>query len=250
MLIIMPLLIFLLTLISGAILISETGANGILALPLIAFCIILAWLTWSLAVTHWRIWAFTNVRNAHELQAKAVSQKLIWPRGSFFERTEIRTRAQRLKLLELEQRLEQPDIFYDDPSIPSETIIRFSKRDKMIAFCIGSFLIAIGIYGILKDQFAMAAIFLAGDYLAIKSYRQMRNREPQLTLNEQGMQVKDGPFMEWQLLSRIDVSQTHFRYRIANLSDHALELAEFDKDASAIEKHVRIYIGRYEQSQM
>lgn len=249
LLVILPLLIFITTLVSGAIIISETGADGLWTLALIFFCISLAWLTWSFAATPWRIWAFTNVRNVHELRSKAVSGKLIWPEDSFFGKTEIRTKTQRRKLAELDQRFLERDIFEDDPGIPSETVIRFSKRDKMIAFCIGLFLIIIGVYGILKDQYAMAAIFLAGDYLAIKSYRQMRNREPQLILNEKGMQVKDGPFIEWHLVSHIVISQTHIRYRIGNLSDHALELGEFDKNVSAIEKRIRIYTGRHGQSQ-
>lgn len=34
--------------------------------------IVLAWLTWSYFVNDWKIWAYENVRNIHELQRKAV----------------------------------------------------------------------------------------------------------------------------------------------------------------------------------
>lgn len=43
----------------------------ILLLSLIAG-IVLAWLTWSYFVNDWKIWAYENVRNIHELQRKAV----------------------------------------------------------------------------------------------------------------------------------------------------------------------------------
>jgi hypothetical protein len=53
--------------------------------------VILACLVWGFMVTRWRIWAFTQVRNVHELKKRAIQEKLIWPEGSVFEKTEIRT---------------------------------------------------------------------------------------------------------------------------------------------------------------
>ena len=35
----------------------------------------LAWLWWSIMITRWRLWAFDNVRNVHELKK---IQLLIW----------------------------------------------------------------------------------------------------------------------------------------------------------------------------
>src|SRR5688572_28161200 len=47
----------------------------------------LAWLWWSIMITKWRLWAFDNVRNVHELKKRAVREKLIWADNSFFEKT-------------------------------------------------------------------------------------------------------------------------------------------------------------------
>ena len=57
----------------------------------IAFLIgfVLAWLIWSFMITKWRIWAFENVRNVHELKKRAIQEKLIWNEGNIFEKTEI-----------------------------------------------------------------------------------------------------------------------------------------------------------------
>jgi len=249
LLIILPLVFFLATLIFGSILISETGADGLWALALLIISIAISWIYWSLAVTYWRIWAFSNVRNVHELQFKAVRNKLIWPPGSFFARTEISTASQRQTLKALEQKVTYPDIFVDDPSVSKETLIRFSKRNQIITFCIGLVCIVIGLYYVLaEDQYLMAILFFAGDFFVIKSYRQMRNREIQLVLNEKGMQIKDGPFIGWQHLSHIDISGGHMTYHIGSVSAHVLELVEYDHKVSEIEKRIGIYQGRFANS--
>ncbi len=65
----------------------------------------LAWLYWSIMITKWRIWAFENVRNVHELKKRAIQEKLIWPDGSVFEKTEIRSSATKEKWKSLKSNL-------------------------------------------------------------------------------------------------------------------------------------------------
>jgi len=63
--------------------------------------IVLAWIWWSITIPKWRIWALQNVDHWPELETAAIEAKLTWPRGSIFEKTEIKSREQR----ELEQAL-------------------------------------------------------------------------------------------------------------------------------------------------
>ena len=49
-----------------------------------------AWLWWSWFVPQWRSWAHSRGADPQELQELGVKASLIWPKGSFFERTEIR----------------------------------------------------------------------------------------------------------------------------------------------------------------
>ena len=48
------------------------STNGILPSWVFGFSIlagfVLAWLVWSIIITKWRIWAFKNVQNVHELK--------------------------------------------------------------------------------------------------------------------------------------------------------------------------------------
>ena len=63
----------------------------------------LAWLTWSVLVVRWRVWAYERVDDLDELKMHAVAAGLIWRDGHFFERTEIRSQLQRKRIRELEQ---------------------------------------------------------------------------------------------------------------------------------------------------
>ena len=68
---------------------DRVGSWGSIAFP-IGF--VLAWAWWSLTVPHWRLWAYQRVASISDLKRKAVSAGLIWPDGSFFARTEIKSK--------------------------------------------------------------------------------------------------------------------------------------------------------------
>jgi len=65
-------------------------------------CWPLAWLTWSILIPHWRIWAYERVQDIEELKRLAVEARVIWPEGHIFQRTEICPRALRKRLEDLE----------------------------------------------------------------------------------------------------------------------------------------------------
>lgn len=87
----------------------------------------MGWLVWSYFVVEWKIWAYENVRNVHELQRKAIDEKLIWASGSWFEKTEFKNNKQKQKLKQLNTKFHEKDFFKDDISVPKETIIYYSK---------------------------------------------------------------------------------------------------------------------------
>ncbi|GAA0213506.1 hypothetical protein [Brevundimonas nasdae] len=83
------------------------GFDGQTAVPVAGLVFLaswpLAWLTWSLLIVRWRVWAYERVDDLAELKMRAVAAGLIWRDGHFFERTEIRTEHQRKRIRELEQ---------------------------------------------------------------------------------------------------------------------------------------------------
>jgi hypothetical protein len=64
----------------------------------------IAWVWWSTMVPQWRVWAWPRVDDLAELKRLAIRAGIIWPEGSFFEKTEIRSKSIQAKLLELEGR--------------------------------------------------------------------------------------------------------------------------------------------------
>ena len=52
-----------------------------------------AWLWWSFMVPRWRDWVIDRGLRPEDVQSTAVRTGLLWPRGSFPERTEFRRRG-------------------------------------------------------------------------------------------------------------------------------------------------------------
>jgi hypothetical protein len=57
----------------------------------------LAWNWWSVGVTLWRNWAARRGVNPGELQYRGQNASLLWPRGHFFEKTELGNVLKRLR---------------------------------------------------------------------------------------------------------------------------------------------------------
>jgi hypothetical protein len=70
-----------------------------------------AWWFWSYKITKWRLWAFENVRNVHELKKRAIQEGLIWKDNKWYERTEIQSDSDKLKWKELQHKFKKEDIF-------------------------------------------------------------------------------------------------------------------------------------------
>jgi len=67
-------------------------------------CFVAAWLWWSFQVPKWRLWAYERVEDIPELKRRAILAQLIWPDGSVFGRTEIKSASHAARERELEQR--------------------------------------------------------------------------------------------------------------------------------------------------
>ena len=81
-----------------------SGPGGLIGLVLIfLLSFVAAWFAWSFQVPRWRVWAYRRVNDIEALKASAVSAGLIWPEDHFFQRTELRTAAQSLEMVRLEE---------------------------------------------------------------------------------------------------------------------------------------------------
>lgn len=180
---------------------------GILAGILLSF--VLGWLYWSIMITKWRLWAFENVDNVHQLKKRAIQEKLIWPDNSIFEKTEIRSAAEKAKWQLLRQRFHQrasndrsmqQEAFIDDLTIPAETIIYYSKLGNYLEMSIMLLAAGAGIYLIvITDRLWLGSgLTAACAWFAWKEYHQATNKLPQIIISNKGIQTASTSFYPWK----------------------------------------------------
>ena len=183
------------SLIGGA-LIKSTHIMGWGSLCSIIFGI----LWWSISITKWRIWAFENVRNVHELRQEAINAQLIHPEGSWLERLEIRNDNQKRKIKSLEKKFLSPDIpeaVEDDGSTPHETLIFYSKTSQAIFWIIGIGIMCWGIVLIINTDLLMFLIVPIGIIALRHATKLPKTNEPIITLNEKGIKTPNTNFNKW-----------------------------------------------------
>ena len=81
--------------------VEAEGYDGIASMenqhdPFLALAVaglVCGWSTWSVLVPRWRLWAYQRVDDVPALLEEAAQRQVIWPKGSFFERTEYRPPA-------------------------------------------------------------------------------------------------------------------------------------------------------------
>lgn len=190
---------------------------SVLIASLIGF--ILAWLTWSIMITKWRVWAFENVRNVHELKKKAIEQKLIWEDGATFEKTEIRSKSQKEKLNKLEEKFETEDQFYEDITLASKTEITYTKTHKYFELFGSITLIIGGIYFVTyqtKPGYVLGAfLILLGILSAKDNLKLFLNNKTQLIIDNKGITTENSGFVKWSNIEDEEIIyETDFRNNI------------------------------------
>ena len=162
----------------------------------------LGWLWWSFTIVHWRIWAFSNVRNVHELKHKAIQGRLIWPDKSKYNKTEIRTKSQQRKLKDLQVKFNFSDIIEiveDDGSLPSERKIFHSKLEQYSSIFISLMMCGFAIQLLLNGNFIYTFILLIGCYFLVQdALPKLKSKSPVLTLNNQGIDTSKTRFIPWE----------------------------------------------------
>ncbi|WP_285055352.1 hypothetical protein [Pedobacter ginsengisoli] len=212
----------------------------------------LGWLYWSIAITKWRIWAFQNVRNVHELKKRAIQEKLIWPDGSVFVKTEIRTRVDKERLNDLESKFKLEDEFHDDLSVPAETIIFYARVKNFFQMIMMLAGVAGGVYFLKEGDYYIGVILSAGAaFLAYNEFKEATNATPQIILNDEGIQTISTPFYKWEQIRNEEAvteeyskrSRDYLIYDHPEGSEHLL-LDEYKIDKRSLNKLLILYRGR------
>jgi hypothetical protein len=216
---------------------------------------VLIWLYWSIAITKWKLWAFENVRNVHELKKKAIKENLIWPNDSFCTKTEIRSAADKEKWDALQIKFKQKDIFIDDHSILTETIIYYSKK-KMFVELIPVFILFITDSFFITQRNAywlgIGSLICASvwGYLISKKFR---NAIPQIIISNKGIQTVNTKFYSWAEIKNEDVVSENYGegdidYFLSYKHPQGrekLKINKFNTDWRSLDKLLALYRGRH-----
>jgi len=218
-----------------------------------------AWIYWSFAITRWRIWAFSNVDDVHELKALAVSGQLIWPDGSFFERTEIRTKKERILINELEKRFKESKKkkqFIDDPTIAPVTKIFYSKFNLIYELLLMTACLSFGVYLLItKDSWIFGTVLiLVGAFFAVKDFKKLSTFEPQIILDDKGIEII-GDRYSWTEIQDFTATLETFgknsnSYLILETSSGTIKMNIDDYDTTFRQlRHIlTIYKGRFDKA--
>ncbi len=221
-------------------------------------------LYYFIMLPRWRIWAFSNVRNVHELKSRANLEKIYPNDDSFYWRMEIKTKAQKEKIKNLEDRFNQPDIFVDDPNIAFETKYAYSNSHNIFYLLLTSVLLVITLYLFVIDiLFAGVMGLVTSSYLGWMTYKRFKQKGPVFIISNDGITVyndgivsKEEGFYSWKDVANERVvwvsagkaSKYVFAFDVYGVTKE-MDLRELTGLSSYKIDHVlRTYRGRYEAS--
>jgi hypothetical protein len=218
--------------------------------------ILLSWLYWSLTITKWKLWAFENVRNVHELKKRAIREKLISADDSFWMMTEIRSNADSERWDALQLKFKQKDVFNDDLRIPSETFIYFSKKKIFLELIPAVILLSTGIFFITRSTagwFGIASI-IGSAVWGYFIFPKLKNRTPQIIISNKGIQTAKTDFYNWAEIKNEDVIEEggeEVSYFLSYKHPKGSEKFNVDRlqiDWRSLAKLLILYRGRYKNS--
>ena len=188
--------------------VPENYSTGVILIGIV-FGFIVGWLYWSLAIPKWRIWAFknTNKNNWLELKRRAINEKLIWSNDSIFNKTEIRSNADKTEIAIIEKEIlthdfdDTLDNVEDDKSLPDRTEYYYAKSELILNPIIFLVFICMGIYLISEQRIVLGGIgILFAIYnFSFKLFKNLLYPKVQMIISNDGIQmnIKNVEFVKW-----------------------------------------------------
>jgi hypothetical protein len=215
---------------------------------------LVGWIYWSFAITRWRIWAFSQVDNVHELKERAIIGKLIWPDGSIFEKTEIRTEKDRALLRIIETRFDEippSREIADDSSIPDTTLIYYSRTYILVTAGFMAIVAGYGVYVLATTSRQYLGIFcvLFGGYYIVRNIKKITSTRPQIILNKIGITIGDR-LIKWREINDVTISHSSNGLLILDsvYGSFKIGLADYDISSGDLESRIQVYQHRNKQT--
>lgn len=213
---------------------------------------------WCNRTVKWRLWAFENVRNVHELKRRAIQEDLLQQKGNFSEKFEFWTGEDKYRWNLLESKFKMEDIFVDDPNISEETIIINSSSKNLMELVATLFCFGFGVFTILKTESLILGIVLTliGLFFSYKCIIKMQDKTPKIRVNEKGIETTLNEFTTWEEIRNEKIIREYSRKQVnyylvykhskgqVKLNINGLNLSRRKLDTLLI-----VYRGRFENRQ-
>ncbi len=205
----------------------------------------------------WRIWAFGNVRNVHELKHMSQICRLTPKDDSFWWRFEKKTLEQKQKLEEIQDKFNLPDIFEDDLNIPFETVYNYAKVNNYVYFIMTPvYFIGAAVLLLLHQTLIGLLLLASGLVFGYTTYKRLRIKGPVLILSNDGITTNTNGFHPWRDISNEKIfyvsagKASYYGLSYDANGEHVkLSLKELTGMRSYKVDHVlRTYRGRYEST--
>lgn len=224
---------------------------AILSLP--AF---ICFLYFFFMLPRWRIWAFSNVRNVHELKNRAILRQIYPKDESFVWRLVIMNAEQKQQIHELQRRFDVLDEFVDDPSIPSEITYSYSP---LLSFCYLLFSIAslsLTLVFLFSKELWVSLLLIVSTIVLVKmTYQRYKlNGQPLLKISNDGISTIENGFFPWRDIENEHVffaSAGQASYYGVSFEVHGQKMTMSMKEITGLSTYkidhvLRTYRGRYQ----
>ena len=211
----------------------------------------------SLIIVKWKNWAFSKVRNVHELKKRAIQENILFDANNPLRKFEFSSKHEKNKWKDLQEKFKTDDIFIDDSEIPTQTYINHPKTNIIVVIVI-LFFIIIGIWMLIESEISGAicliSIGLCVTYIHFKGTVYF-NKKPQILINNEGIKTINTKFFNWNQIQNeaVVADGNGENARIYLIYEHPegnekFEITKLDIDQIKLEKLINIYKGRSKTS--
>lgn len=211
---------------------------------------------WKYASRNWQIWAFESVNNVHELKRKAIELDFITTNFILDEKVDSKDSIHIQRINYIRKRFEVNDKVYDDLSTPKEIQIFISKPISVLVFIVGLGFIFSALFSYFKFNFELinlVLLFVVGFLFVISSVKILAQKDPEIVMNINGIQIRKQNFIPWNDIQSCYVenrkmSGNNYRsnFLIIILNQHQIEhqIDGLKIKPDLIDNYIQVYILR------
>lgn len=175
-----------------------------------------SWLFWGYMVTHWRILAYSKVKNVKELKRHAIKGFLIWPDNHWLVLAEFRTPSQRKQLRQIDRKLfaKHELALKATPQKAEHAIqhsnihVHYKTSFNFIELVFTLIILFAGIVFMYIGEAFLAFIFiLIGVLGSIYEMRQFYDRSAQIEINNKGIYTPASGFVPWSHIQSAEIKK-------------------------------------------